>query len=83
VSRAVCQDAVKYRTGVIGSDGRRSIGEPPRNYQPPPLVRKRRMKRSCSEEELTFTSLSMNASNEKIVQLDIFRIVPIVSPSRQ
>jgi hypothetical protein len=32
---------------------------------------------------LTLTSLSMDASNEKIVQLDISRMVPIVSPPRQ
>ena len=59
------------------------IGEQSRNYQPPPLVTKRRMKRSCSEWELIFTSLSMDASNEKIVRLDIFRMVSIVGPSRQ
>ena len=35
------------------------------HYQPPPLVKKRRMKRSCSERELLVLILSMETSGDE------------------
>jgi hypothetical protein len=54
-----------------------------RNYQPPPPVMKRRMKRSCSEWQLTFSSLSMDISDEKVVRLDNSEILAIDGSPRQ
>jgi hypothetical protein len=58
-------------------------GDLPGNYQPPPLVMKRRMKRSCSEWELTYTSLSIESSDKNIVPLDLLRMLSIGGPIRQ
>jgi hypothetical protein len=40
--------------------------EPEASYQPPPLVMKRRMKRSCSEWEVLVLNLSMEASEGEV-----------------
>jgi hypothetical protein len=52
-------------------------------YQPPPLVKKRRIKRSCSEWEVLVLILSMEASNDEGESLDRLGIVWIVAASRQ
>jgi hypothetical protein len=44
--------------------------EPEARYQPPPLVKKRRIKRSCSEWEVLVLMLSMEASNDEGETLD-------------
>src|ERR1017187_4151693 len=43
----------------------RSEDERAARYQPPPLVKKRRMKRSCSERELLVLILSMETSEDE------------------
>ena len=58
-------------------------GDLPGNYQPPPLVMKRRMKSSCSECELTYTSPSIESSSENVVLLDVLRMLSIGCTIRQ
>ena len=47
--------------------------EPEARYQPPPLVKKRRMKRSCSEWEVLVLILSMETSEDEGETLDHLR----------
>jgi hypothetical protein len=49
----------------------RSAYERRARYQPPPLVKKRRMKRSCSEWELLVLILSMETSEDEGETLEL------------
>ena len=50
-----------------------SGNEPEARYQPPPLVRNRRIKRSCSEWEVLVLFLSMETSKDEREALDRLR----------